>query len=125
MTKTSKLYTISIVFVLISVAVFWISSYLGYTDYKDAAAVTVSGFITSFNFILGVLAINFGMRRSDQIFMGVFFGGMILRLIILLSAVLISLTVLELKENSFIFSIFFFYILYLIAEVLLLIFKRH
>jgi hypothetical protein len=50
---------------------------------------------------------------------------MIIRLALLLTAVLISLTVLELKQNSFIFSIFIFYILYLITEIVHLIFKRH
>jgi len=125
MIKENRLLYFILLLVVFFVLLGWASSFLGLFTTESAVAVTVSGFITTLNFLLGIYSLNIAYKRSDQMFMAIFFGGMILRLALILTAVLISLSFLELKQNSFIFSIFIFYILYLITEVVYLIFKRH
>ncbi|MBZ0199834.1 MAG: hypothetical protein K8H86_08200 [Ignavibacteriaceae bacterium] len=125
MKKEDKIVYFVVFLVLLSIVVGWLGVSAGYFSSSNLLAVTVSGIITTLNFTLGLFAIKLGLKRSDQFFMALFFGGMIVRLTLLLTSVIISLTVLELKQNSFIFSIFIFYILYLITEVVHLIFKRH
>lgn len=125
MTTENKILYFVVFLVLFSIFLGWLGVFAGYFSPASLLAVTVGGIITTTNFVFGLFSINIGLKRSNQLFMALFFGGMILRLAILLAAVIISLTILELKQNSFIFSIFIFYILYLITEVVHLIFKRH
>lgn len=125
MSKENKLLYFVVFLVSFSVLAGWAGVLIGFFTTRSTAAVTVGGFITTLNFLFGVYSLNIAYKRSNQMFMAVFFGGMMIRLALLLTAVIISLTVLELKQNSFIFSIFIFYILYLLAEVVHLINKRH
>lgn len=125
MSRENKLFYSAVFSVLLFVFAGWIAAIFFNFSPENASAITVSGGITTINFVIGILSINLTIKRSQTMFMAAFFGGMLFRLALLLTAVIISLTILELKQNSFIFSIFFFYILYLIAEVVLLNFKRH
>lgn len=86
--------------------------------------ILYGGIITTFNFILGVLSIKFGIKKSVKGFSLLFLGGMILRLFLMLIAVFICLKFLELKGNSFIFSVFIFYFFYLIIEIFYVIYKN-
>ncbi len=125
MIKDNKLLYSVVILVVFFVLAGWTSVFLGLFAIESAVALTVGGLITTSNFLLGIYSLSIANKRSEQMFVAIFFGGMIIRLALLLTAVLISLTVLELKQNSFIFSIFIFYILYLITEIVHLIFKRH
>ena len=88
------------------------------------ASVAVGGAISTFNFLLGLAAIKIGLKSSGDTFIKVFWGGMLLRLFLMLALVFISLKFLNINENSFIFSILFFYILYLIFEIIYLNMKK-
>ncbi len=88
------------------------------------SSFAIAGGLTTFNFVLGLLAIKIGISRSDKIFILSILGGMLIRMILLLGVVFISLKFLEINHNSFIFTVLFFYIYYLIIEIIYLNFKR-
>ena len=76
------------------------------------------GFIVSIlNFFIGLLIIRFSIEKSEKIFLLALWGGMLSRLILGLSLVLISLIFLEINTYGFIFSILFFYVFYLLIEI--------
>lgn len=79
------------------------------------------GFIFStLNFALGVLAIHFGFEKSDKIFLIIVFGGLVVRLFLMLILIVIALEFLFVRLNSFIFTTFIFYFYYLIVEIFIL-----
>jgi len=76
------------------------------------------GFIVAIlNFLTGLLIIRFSIEKSEKIFLLALWGGMLSRLILGLSLVLISLIFLEINTAGFIFSILFFYVFYLLIEI--------
>jgi hypothetical protein len=87
-------------------------------------SVAVGGAISTFNFLLGFFAIKISIKSSRDFFFKAILGGMVLRLFLVLILVFISLKFLNINENSFIFSILFFYILYLIIEIIYLNMKK-
>jgi hypothetical protein len=87
-------------------------------------SLLIGGSLATFNFLLGIIAVKIGFNRSQDIFFKAVLGGMLLRLLLMLSLVFISLKFLNINKNSFIFSILFFYTLYLIIEVIYLYMKK-
>jgi hypothetical protein len=80
----------------------------------------IAGVITYLNFVSGYLFLKFSNKKSDNIFLVMIFGGMLLRLFMILLLVFISLKFLDIKTGVFIFIIFFFYVFYLVVEILYL-----
>jgi hypothetical protein len=80
----------------------------------------IAGVITYLNFISGYLFLKFSHNKSDNIFLIMIMGGMLLRLFMILLLVFISLKFLDIKTGVFIFVIFFFYVFYLLVEILFL-----
>jgi hypothetical protein len=80
----------------------------------------IAGVITYLNFVAGYLFLKFSHNKSDNIFLIMIMGGMLLRLFMILLLVFISLKFLDIKTGVFIFVIFFFYIFYLLVEILFL-----
>ena len=80
----------------------------------------IAGVITYLNFLSGYLFIKFSYKKSDIIFLFLIFGGLLLRLFLMLLMVFISLKFLDIKTGVFIFVIFFFYVFYLFVEILYL-----
>jgi len=79
-----------------------------------------AGLITTLNFSFGILSIKIGISKSAKVFIMAFLGGMVIRLFLMLVLVFICLKFLDLSGNNFIFSILFFYVFYLISEILYL-----
>lgn len=80
----------------------------------------LAGIITYLNFASGYLFLKFSQNKSDNIFLIMILGGMLLRLFIILLLVFISVKFLDIKTGVFIFIIFFFYVFYLLIEILYL-----
>lgn len=80
--------------------------------------------ISTFIFLIGILLINYSINRSDKIFLIALWGGLLMRLILGLLAIIITLIFLEINTYGFIFSILFFYIFYLIIEIIYLDLRR-
>lgn len=83
-------------------------------------SIIYSYLIMTLGFGLGVLVNVIGIKRSNVIFFASVWGGMFLRLILLTVMTFLTLKFLEINQNTFIFSSFIFYILYLIFEVIYL-----
>lgn len=83
-------------------------------------SIIYSYLIMSLGFGLGVLVYITGIKKSNPIFLALVWGGMFLRLILLTVMIFLTLKFLEINQNTFIFSSFIFYILYLIFEVIYL-----
>jgi len=80
----------------------------------------LAGVITYLNFLSGYLFMKFSHNRSDNLFLIMIFGGIVLRLFLILLLFFISLKFLDIKTGVFIFVIFFFYVFYLFIEILYL-----
>lgn len=72
------------------------------------------------NFLLGFLSIRFSINKTHSVFLIIFFGGMIIRLFLMLTFVFLVLKFLENIAYSFIFIVFIFYSFYLLTEILYL-----
>jgi hypothetical protein len=105
---------------LVSILFFIISYILflsGVIDSITLITILAGGGIPFFNFITGYFSIRISLRQSDSLFLVIFLGGMLLRLFLMLLAVFLVLSFLEILAYSFIFIIFIFYSLYLISEI--------
>jgi len=112
--------TVSIILLTI-VTVLFLSSNLSGLLYKS---ILLGALLSLINFTVGIFSINLSIRRSDKFFMITLWGGLLFRLIIGLTLVIITLIFLELNAYGFIFSIFFFYIFYLFIEIFYLDLRR-
>jgi hypothetical protein len=99
----------------------FLSSNLSGLLYKS---ILLGAFLSFLNFAVGFLLIKLSNKKSDKVFLTMLWGGLLFRLLISLSLVIITLKFLEINAYGFIFSIFFFYIFYLIIEILYLNLRR-
>lgn len=122
---TEKSLRLSTVFVTLSSLLIFLILYI--TDawsYTLFYSVLIGALIVILNFIIGFLFIRISLYKSDRMFIIMLWGGMLFRLILILILVSILLKFLELNAIGFIFSILFFYVFYLIIEILYLNFKK-
>src|SRR4030065_1705045 len=87
-------------------------------------SILLGALLCMINFTIGVLLIKFSANKSNKIFLLALWGGILFRLILGLSLVLITLIFLEINTYGFIFSILFFYVFYLLIEIFYLILGR-
>ena len=78
----------------------------------------LSGFLLNLlNFFIGFLLLKKMKNQPFNKIFGLLVGGMLFRMAFMLILVFISLYFLELKAVSFIFSLLFFYIFYIVSEI--------
>lgn len=99
---------------LLIVSIFYLLSGISVLIFKS---ILLGAFLSIINFIIGLLLIKFSLKKSDNIFLLTLWGGLLFRLILGLSLVLITLIFLEINTYGFIFSILFFYVFYLLIEI--------
>lgn len=109
--------------------VFFIGIFIFYFTGKIEADIFYSllyGFLfSSLNFIAGVLAIRWGLDKTDNLFLIIVFGGLVARLLFMFVLIVIALKFLFVRPNSFIFTTFIFYFYYLIVEIYILTQKKN
>ena len=108
---------ISLIFLLILT----LNSSANQVQFKSILIGDLVGFA---NFILGLIFLFFGIKRTANIFMLRFFGGIFFRLFLLSVIVVVIVKTLEINANNFIFSLLFFYFFYLIVEIIYLNFRK-
>ena len=108
-------------FILIIVTILFLSSQMSGIIYKS---ILIGALFSILNFGIGYLLISYSIKRSDKIFLMALWGGLLFRLILMLSLVISALIFLEINAYGFIFSILFFYIFYLIIEIFYLDLRR-
>ncbi len=85
---------------------------------EDFFIAVISGaFISLLNFIIGIISIKIADKKAPDAFMKIILGGTALRLVLMLVLIVLGLKILELSPNSFIFSVLFFYVFFLIIEI--------
>ena len=119
-----KILSISIIVSLLVLVILLILSITSSNNKVIFKSFLFSDIITFLNFVFGLLFILYGIKRSDKIFLISIFGGLILRLGVMLGLVLVCLKFLEINQISFIFSLLFFYIFYAIIEIIYLVFSK-
>ncbi len=87
-------------------------------------SILIGDFLAFLNFIIGLLFVSWGLNRPNKEFLASVFGGLLIRLSLLLILLTSTLIFLEINEISFIFSILFFYFFYVIIEIIYLNFRK-
>lgn len=116
MIKAKKFFLFVLIFCLILICI----AILFFTDifsFSQFISVLLALGITTLNFVVGLSSAKISLKKTEQGFIKTVFGSMIIRMFSLLIIILFSLIFLDISRNSFIFSIFIFYILYLFIEV--------
>jgi len=124
MIREKSLRLLTVFVTLSSLLLFFILYLTSVWNYTLFYSTLFGAIIVILNFMIGFLFIKFSLSRSNRIFQIMLWGGMLFRLIFILFLVLILLKFLELNTIGFIFSILFFYVFYLIIEILYLNFKK-
>ena len=123
MTSPKKLILFSSAFLAITFLISALLFYLDVLSKDDFKAFLLAGIITAFNTGLGIISIKSVINKPESVFIQRLFGGMVIRFFTTLIMVVLALLFLELKRISFIFSILFFYIFYLVVEIIYLNFR--
>lgn len=124
MTSRSKLTIFTAGFIIFVFSLILLSYFGNFISQAIFKSLTLAAAITTLNALIGFISIRSGIDKPEKIFMRRVFGGMIFRLFSTLIVVVLALVLLELNKISFIFSILFFYIFYLIIEIIYLNFRQ-
>jgi len=117
MIKTKRFFLIVLIIIPIFFGGISILYFADILSYSEFFSVQIGFWITTCNFLSGMISAKISIEKSEKTFIKIIFGSMIIRLLLLLSVILISLIFLDINRNSYIFSIFIFYIFYMIVEV--------
>jgi hypothetical protein len=123
MTSLKKPLIISASFLIVTVLIIIVLFLLNVLSGEHFKSFILAGAITSCNAGLGVISIRSGINKPEKVFLQRLLGGMVIRFFATLIMLVLALLFLELNRISFIFSILFFYIFYLIIEIIYLNFR--
>ncbi len=87
-------------------------------------SILIGNAIGFLNLLIGLIFIFIGLEKPDKIFLQSVFLGILTRLVVLLTLVVLTLKFLEINDFSFIFSLLFFYFFFIIIEVIYLILRK-
>jgi hypothetical protein len=103
----------SILFIIIiSFITFWLK-----ISRKIYLSAIFAILLTFLNFLIGFYIINKGIKKENKSFLILVLGGMVGRLFLMLTLIIIGLKILFLNQYYFIFTLFIFYIYYQIVEI--------
>ncbi len=102
---------------LIVLVILSLSESLNQLFYKS---VLIGDFLGFFNFLIGLIILSWGFKKSNKKFLISLYGGILIRLSLLLIMLIFVLVFLEINEITFIFSVLFFYFFYVIIEIIYL-----
>ena len=124
MKSDKKILLFGISFGLISLLVLAILTLINVSNNNIFKSILIGNSLAFLNFILGLIFVFWGINRADKEFLASLFGGLLVRLSLLLVLLTSTLIFLEINEISFIFSILFFYFFYVIIEIVYLNFRK-
>lgn len=87
------------------------------SDFSIKKSIALGWSIVFLNIVIGLIAFNLSKNEENKRFLKIYFGGMIFRLILLLSIIFIILKFIGINPISFLFSLFIFYIINQIIEL--------
>ncbi len=125
MTSQKKLLTFTVVFLIVSFLIAIFLFLWGTLSRDSLKSILLAEAITTFNALFGLIYFKSGLNKSVQVFFRRVFGGIVVRLVSTLVIVVLALFFLELNRISFIFSILFFYVFFLVVEIIYLNFHQN
>lgn len=125
MTFLKKLFLFASAFLVLTFLLIIILYLLNLLSEEFFKSFMLAGAITIINAGIGAISIKSGVNKPEKVFIQRLFGGIVIRFLTTLIMVVLALLFLELNRISFIFSILFFYIFYLVVEIIYLNFRQN
>lgn len=110
----------SVIIPLIAFLIFQFLYFSNSIDFASYKSYTFGIIIAALNFLIGFLTIKIGLNKPNKSFLIIVFGGVVIRFFLIFALIILTLSFLYVRMNSFIFTTFTFYFYYLIVEVLYL-----
>lgn len=104
-------------FALLIFTILFLSSHLDFSLYKS---YSLGILIAALNFLIGFVAIRIGLNKPNKSFLIIVFGAVVIRFFLIFGLIILTLSFLYVRMNSFIFTTFTFYFYFLIVEILYL-----
>ena len=120
MKSAEKVLLFGVSFGIFSLLLLALLTLIGASNNIIFKSILIGNFLAFLNFLMGLMFAIWGIKRADKEFLASLFGGLIIRLSLLLVLLTSTLIFLEINEISFIFSILFFYFFYVIIEIIYL-----
>jgi hypothetical protein len=99
--------------------ILWGVIYWGYTKYPiDLPTVFTAWSMVTLNALVGYLLFEYAFDKESRIFTLVVFGGLTLRLLVIMALVLVINILHLVKSIDFVVSFISFYCIYLVVEIL-------
>lgn len=92
----------------------------GRLDFSLFKSYSLGILIASLNFLIGFVAIRIGLNKPNKSFLIIVFGGVVLRFFLVFALIILTLSFLYVRMNSFIFTTFTFYFYFMVVEILYL-----
>lgn len=89
-------------------------------DFSHFKSYLLGILIAAVNYIIGIIAIKVGLDKPNKSFLIIVFGAVVLRFFLVFTLIILTLSFLYVRMNSFIFTTFTFYFYFLIIEILYL-----
>lgn len=102
---------------LVTFSILFISSQIDFSLYKSYLFGIL---IASLNFFIGFIAVRIGLNKPNKSFLLIVFGAVVIRFFLIFALIILTLSFLYVRMNSFIFTTFTFYFYFLIVEILYL-----
>ena len=118
-----KLLKLSFIFIFLLFLSVFLLHYYSIISYENLFSILIAAVYTTINFVIAVVSIEYLEKRSADTAPGSFMKWMLIRMVVLILLIIFSFEFLDIKQNSFIFSILIFYIYYLIIEVIFLVIR--
>ncbi len=116
----NKLLKVSFLFTVILFLLIFLLHHFTVISYTSLFSVYLGAICSTINFVIAVVSINLMKKGTlDRVFI-TYMKGMIIRMVVLILLIIFSFKFLDIKQNSFIFSILIFYIYYLIIEIIII-----
>jgi sensor histidine kinase YesM len=110
----------SVIIPLLSLSVFSALYLSAAIDFSLFKSYSLGVLIASINFLIGFIAIKIGLNKPNKSFLLIVFGAVVVRFFLIFVLIILTLSFLYVRMNSFIFTTFTFYFYFLIVEILYL-----
>ncbi len=117
MKSAKKILLFGISFGIFGLIVLTVLTLIAVSNQIIFKSILIGDFLAFLNFILGLMFVSWGINRPNKQFLASLFGGLLIRLSLLLILLTSTLIFLEINEIVFIFSLLFFYFLYVTIEI--------
>lgn len=117
MKSAKKILLFGISFGIFGLIVLTVLTLIAVSNQIIFKSILIGNFLAFLNYILGLMFVSWGINRPNKQFLASLFGGLLIRLSLLLILLTSTLIFLEINEIVFIFSLLFFYFLYVTIEI--------